>query len=453
MKIQRFEDLVGWQKARELNTEIYRCTNSGAFAKDYGLRDQIRRASISISSNIAEGFDRASRAEFHHFVAIAKGSCAEVQSQLYLALDVGYLARCEFECLMDKAKEVARLLGGLRKSLQSEGKMSDEKRMDSDKQRGPSNEQRATGSQSSDLGPQFCPYPQSSALSPQSCSPQDDEIDLLDLWRTIWRGKWLIIGVSFVAALLSAWYSLTLPNIYRAEVVVAPVEEQGGGQMTLSGLGGLASMAGISLGRSGNVDIDLAILRSREFLLKFARENNLKQILFEEAWDANSKSWRDKEPTDWAVYRMLNGMLSVYSNKKTGTISIAIEWTDAGLAARWANILIERLNAHLRQEALERSKRTLEYLNEELGRVRVTDMRQALYDLISQEQKKAMLASTQKEFAFRVLDAAVEPDRKVGPRRSLRVILAGMVAGFLTVLFALIREGMRRRKKAQEERA
>lgn len=122
MKIQRFEDLVGWQKARELNTEIYRCTNSGAFAKDYGLRDQIRRASISISSNIAEGFDRASRAEFHHFVAIAKGSCAEVQSQLYLALDVGYLARCEFECLMDKAKEVARLLGGLRKSLQSEGK-------------------------------------------------------------------------------------------------------------------------------------------------------------------------------------------------------------------------------------------------------------------------------------------------------------------------------------------
>lgn len=120
MKIQSFEDLVAWQKARELNAEIYRCTNSGAFAKDYGLRDQIRRASVSISSNIAEGFDRASRTEFHRFVVIAKASCAEVQSQLYLALDVGYLARREFECLMDKAKEVARLLGGLRKSLQKE---------------------------------------------------------------------------------------------------------------------------------------------------------------------------------------------------------------------------------------------------------------------------------------------------------------------------------------------
>jgi four helix bundle protein len=117
---QRFEDLIAWQKARELNLEIYRITNIGAFAKDYGLRDQIRRASVSISSNIAEGFDRASRAEFHRFVAIAKASCAEVQSQLYLALDVGYLGQDEFEDLLARAKEVAKILGGLRLSLKQE---------------------------------------------------------------------------------------------------------------------------------------------------------------------------------------------------------------------------------------------------------------------------------------------------------------------------------------------
>jgi len=118
--IQRFEDLIAWQKARELNREIYLLTNTGAFAKDFGLRDQIRRASVSISSNIAEGFDRSSRAEFHRFVVIAKASCAEVQSQLYLALDIGYLDHKEFEVLMAQAKEVAKILGGLRLSLQKQ---------------------------------------------------------------------------------------------------------------------------------------------------------------------------------------------------------------------------------------------------------------------------------------------------------------------------------------------
>jgi len=118
--IQRFEDLIAWQKARELNREIYLLTNTGAFAKDFGLRDQIRRASVSVSSNIAEGFDRSSRAEFHRFVVIAKASCAEVQSQLYLALDIGYLDHKEFEVLMAQAKEVVKILGGLRLSLQKQ---------------------------------------------------------------------------------------------------------------------------------------------------------------------------------------------------------------------------------------------------------------------------------------------------------------------------------------------
>ncbi len=118
MAVTRFEDLIGWQKARTLNREIYQITNSGNFARDYGLRDQIRRASVSIMSNLAEGFDRASRAEFRHFIVIAKASCAEVQCQLYIASDIGYLDHGQFKMLLSKAKEVAKILGGLRTSLQ-----------------------------------------------------------------------------------------------------------------------------------------------------------------------------------------------------------------------------------------------------------------------------------------------------------------------------------------------
>jgi four helix bundle protein len=116
-KISRFEDFVAWQKARELAQDIYRVTRQDAFAKDWGLRDQIRRAAVSILSNIAEGFERGSRAEFHQFLVIAKGSCAEARAQLYVAFDVGYLTDEQFTGLMARCEECSRLIGALRATV------------------------------------------------------------------------------------------------------------------------------------------------------------------------------------------------------------------------------------------------------------------------------------------------------------------------------------------------
>jgi len=117
-KIERFEDLIAWQKARELTRAIYEVTRQGAFAKDFGLSGQIQRAAVSIMSNIAEGFERGGRGEFHQFLSTAKASCAEVRSQLYVALDVGYLDKTTFDRLLQQAEEVARIVGGLRVSVQ-----------------------------------------------------------------------------------------------------------------------------------------------------------------------------------------------------------------------------------------------------------------------------------------------------------------------------------------------
>ena len=118
MAIDKFEDLVAWQKARALTKSIYVATRKEGFAKDFGLSGQIQRASVSIMSNVAEGFDRSNPAEFHHFLVIAKGSCAEVRSQLYVALDIGYLSQMEFDILFKQAQELARVLGGLRASVE-----------------------------------------------------------------------------------------------------------------------------------------------------------------------------------------------------------------------------------------------------------------------------------------------------------------------------------------------
>ena len=117
-KIERFEDFIAWQKARKLTSNIYKVSNIGEFARDFGLKDQIRRAGVSVMSNIAEGFERGRPTEFHQFLSIAKGSCAELRSQLYVALDVGYVLGDDFRALMSEAIEVVQIVGGLRASVE-----------------------------------------------------------------------------------------------------------------------------------------------------------------------------------------------------------------------------------------------------------------------------------------------------------------------------------------------
>jgi four helix bundle protein len=117
-RIERFEDIESWKKGRELRKAIYACSKIGPFARDFGLSDQIRRAAVSISSNIAEGFERGGNKEFIQFLSNAKGSCGEVRDQLYAALDESYISQQQFDQLSGQAVEIGRLLSGLMKYLQ-----------------------------------------------------------------------------------------------------------------------------------------------------------------------------------------------------------------------------------------------------------------------------------------------------------------------------------------------
>lgn len=115
--VRGFEDLIAWQKARLLTKTIYEITRKGSFARDFSLAGQIQSASVSIMSNIAEGFERASAKEFHRFLSTSKGSCAEVRSHLYVALDSGHLEATVFQKVYGQAQEVNRIVGGLRASI------------------------------------------------------------------------------------------------------------------------------------------------------------------------------------------------------------------------------------------------------------------------------------------------------------------------------------------------
>ncbi len=112
MKIQKFGDILAWQRARELTKEIYSHAKIGAFAKDFGLKDQVQRASVSIMAYVADGFDRGGDKEFIQFLSISKGSCGEVKSHLHVAFDQKYITTEEFNELCNAADEVGRLLAG-----------------------------------------------------------------------------------------------------------------------------------------------------------------------------------------------------------------------------------------------------------------------------------------------------------------------------------------------------
>jgi len=287
--------------------------------------------------------------------------------------------------------------------------------------------------------------------------PEEDEIDLLEYWNVIWKKKLLIIGVSLLAAILAAGVSLMMPNIYRAEALLAPVggeSNKGGLASALGGLGGIASLAGVSLGGSSSVDVNLAVLKSREFIWDFVKTEKLMPILFEDAWNSEAGKWKaddpGKQPTLWSAWRLMTGVLSTSVDKDSGLVHLSIDWKDPELAALWVTKLVKRLNGHLREQAIIQSQEKLKYLNDELAKTKIEENRNALFSLISNEQKQAMLANTQQDFAFSVIDTAVAPDKKIKPKRSIIVVLTMFVAAFLAIIFVFIQEGMRKRKEEED---
>ncbi len=116
--IKKFEEIMAWQEARKMVQAVYQITEMGAFSKDFGLRDQIRRAAVSVMTNIAEGFDNESKTEFARFLGYSRRSAVETQSLLYTAMDVHYIDQLVFDAIYQQADKTKALIGGLKKSLQ-----------------------------------------------------------------------------------------------------------------------------------------------------------------------------------------------------------------------------------------------------------------------------------------------------------------------------------------------
>ena len=264
----------------------------------------------------------------------------------------------------------------------------------------------------------------------------EDEIDLIELLRLLIDAWKTIVGITILCAGLAVAYALYAPEVFKAEILLAPAsEEKSNVSSALGQFGGLAAMAGVSIPADSNKEEVIATLKSRKFIGRFLAEKDLLPVLFENLWDLENEKWlltEDlEEPTPESAFVSFSSFMSVDENKKTGLVTLSISWKDPQIAADWANDLVRRLNEELRSEAIEDSRKRIGYLKKELTKTTVQDMRDVLYSLLESEEQKAMLANVNEEFALKVLDPAVAPELRESPKRKLIVFLGGVCGVFL----------------------
>ena len=281
-------------------------------------------------------------------------------------------------------------------------------------------------------------------------SSDEDEIDLLELIRILLDAWKTILGVTIVCTGLAFAYAMYAPESFKAETLLAPAEEEkSGSSSALSQFGGLAAMAGISIPSSSNIERVLATLETREFLKKFISSQKLLPIIFDDLWDESSDSWRliegQEELTVEDGILPLQGAIEV-DQEKSGLITLSISWKDPDIAAQWANRLVKQLNEQLRQKAITDSKKRVGYLEQELAKTTLQDMRAVLYNLLESEKQKAMLANVNEDFALEVIDPAVAPKTRENPKRKLIVVLGGVCGGFLGIFTVLIAQFLKKLK-------
>lgn len=268
---------------------------------------------------------------------------------------------------------------------------------------------------------------------------EDKEFTLWDIFKILILYPKTIVIAALICA--SAGYALAeiTPKTYESTVLISPATERAGSGR-LSGLGslasevgGLGSLVGLGAGSSSYKNVAIATLKSDLLTSKYIEDNDLLPILFKKYWNAETKSWivsePSKLPTVWKANQMFKKSIrTVSEDTKTGLVTVTIRWRDAQLAAQWANGLVNLANNYLRKKAIDDSERNIGYLREEISKTNVVPLQQALYSLMENEIKEEMLARGTEQYALKVIDFAVSPEKPMSPLPTVWTIL-GFILG------------------------
>jgi uncharacterized protein involved in exopolysaccharide biosynthesis len=314
-----------------------------------------------------------------------------------------------------------------------------------------------------------------SNTSPHHSQIEDDEIDLRELFATIWAGKLLIIGITSLFAVLAVVYALMQPNIYRSEALLSPVQAGDSASSLASKFGSLASLAGVSLPGGGGADktaFAIEYIKSRAFLTTFINKHPdvLPELMAIDKWNAGNNTMSydteifDAETGEWVrevdfpkqpkpsvqeAHIVFKQQLSIAQDKESGFVTLAIEHQSPYVAEKWVSWLIQDVNDALRDNDVAQAERSIEYLQSEINNTSLSEMRSSLFDLVQSQTQTIMLANASPEYIFKTLDPAVVPELKAKPKRALIAVLGTMLGGMLGVLIVLVRHFINKEEGAE----
>ena len=292
----------------------------------------------------------------------------------------------------------------------------------------------------------------------------DDEIDLRELFGILWAGKIKIIAITAVFAIASVIYALSVPNQYKATALLAPAQADGGGLSgALGQLGGLASLAGVSLGggEGGEAQIAQEIMKSWSYIESFIADNNIAvEVYAAEGWnklsntlvidddlyDTAQNSWliedddtgENRSPTSWELFEEFQKKLSVSEDKKSGLVSVSVEYYSPQIAKQWVDMYVESINRFMQQRQVDKVTKNITYLQEQIEKTSIAEMQEVFYTIIEEQTKNKMLAEASPEYVFVAVSPSMVPEQKSQPKRALICILGTLLGGMLSVLLVLI---------------
>ncbi len=294
-------------------------------------------------------------------------------------------------------------------------------------------------------------------------SSLEDDIDLRELFVVLWTGKIWIVLITGVLAVSSVLYALSLPNYYKASALLAPAQaDHGGLSGALAQFGGLASLAGVSLGAGESNESKIAqeIMKSWSFIEAFISNNEIapevfaakgwmkksnKVLIDNSIFDEQSRTWliEDEEsgklgpPNSWQLFEEFSEILSVSEDKKSGLVSISMEHYSPRLAKDWVDMYVVAINKHMQKRRVERVANNIAYLEAQIEKTSITEMREVFYTIIEEQTKNKMVAEASPDYAFVTISPSMLPQKKSRPKRVIICILGTLLGGLLSVIWVV----------------
>ena len=298
----------------------------------------------------------------------------------------------------------------------------------------------------------------------QNDTQYDDEIDLRELFGALWAGSRKIIAITAVFAFVSVIYALSLSDQYKATVLLAPAQSD---SSDLSGalgqLGGLASLAGVDIGGGESSESQMAqeIMKSWSFIDVFIAENNISvEVYAAEGWsrgsnelqidddiyDAETKTWLVENdntgevgpPSSWVLFEAFSERLVVSENKKSGLVSVSIEYYSPQIAKQWLDMYVAAINAHMQQRQMEKVTNNINYLQAQIEKTSIAEMREVFYTIIAEQTKNKMMTEASPEYAFVAVSPSMVPEVTSQPQRRFICILGTLLGGILSASLVLV---------------